>query len=165
MSGDAGASFRVETVGYDAARDALHAVRDAVFVREQGVPVALEHDALDPACVHVLARTPSGDAIGTGRLVPPGEGLPARIGRMAVLPAWRGRGVGATLLQALLAEARGRGWERPMLHAQAPVIGFYRRLGFVEDGPRFMEAGIEHQGMRLAPAEGHEARSGTVHAP
>src|SRR5690606_21065604 len=83
-----------------AARDALHAVRDAVFVREQGVPVALEHDALDRACVHVLARTPSGDAIGTGRLVPPGEGLPARIGRMAVLPAWRGRGVGATLLQA-----------------------------------------------------------------
>lgn len=122
MSGDAGASFRVDTVGYDAARDALHSVRDAVFVREQGVPVALEHDALDPACVHVLARTPSGDAIGTGRLVPPGDGLPAR-------------------------------------------IGFYRRLGFVEDGPRFMEAGIEHQGMRLGPAEDHAARSGTVHAP
>lgn len=164
MSGDAGAPFRVDTVDYGAARDALHEVRDAVFVREQGVPVTLEHDALDPACVHVLARTPSGDAIGTGRLVPPGDGLPARIGRMAVLPAWRGHGVGAALLQALLAEARGRGW-RPMLHAQAPVIGFYRRHGFVEDGPRFMEAGIEHQGMRLGPAEDPAARSGTVHAP
>src|SRR5690606_41841444 len=102
---------------------------------------------------------------GVGALGPAGGGVPARIGRMAVLAAWRGRGGGATLLQALLAGGGGRGWERPMLHAQAPVIGFYRRLGFVEDGPRFMEAGIEHQGMRLGPAEDRTARSGTVHAP
>lgn len=145
---DAVAPFRVQVVDYAASRRALHTVRDAVFVHEQQVPVELEHDALDPACVHVLAQTLPGEAIGTARLAPPGPALPAKLGRMAVLPAWRGRGVGATMLHALLREARRRGWRDVLLHAQAPVVGFYAAHGFQAEGPRFMEAGIEHQAMR-----------------
>lgn len=141
--------FRVAPVDYASSSESLHAVRDAVFAREQGVPAAIERDALDPDCVHVLARDLSGEAIGTARMAPPGQDLPAKIGRMAVLEGWRGRGVGAALLRGLLHEARLRGWHEVVLHAQAPVIGFYRRYGFAEHGPRFMEADIEHQAMRL----------------
>lgn len=141
--------FRVALADYASSSGPLHAVRDAVFAREQGVPAAIERDALDPDCIHVLARDLSGEPIGTARMAPPGPDLPAKIGRMAVLGDWRGRGVGTALLRCLLHEARLRGWHEVVLHAQAAVIGFYRRHGFAEHGPRFVEAGIEHQAMRL----------------
>lgn len=136
-------AFRVAVVDYADARPESHAVRETVFVREQQVPAALERDALDPACVHVLARDDAGRPIGTGRLTPE-----RRIGRMAVLREWRGRGVGDAMLGELLHAARGRGWREVTLNAQTPAIDFYLRHGFTAFGPRFMEAGIEHQAMR-----------------
>jgi predicted GNAT family N-acyltransferase len=136
--------FRVEVVeDYAAALDDLRAVREAVFVREQQVPLDLEWDKLDPFSQHVIARDQNGDAIGTGRLTPE-----RKIGRMAVLPQWRNAGVGAALLQALLRLARDHGWKDVSLHAQVGAIDFYLRHGFVAVGERFHEAGIEHQAMR-----------------
>jgi predicted GNAT family N-acyltransferase len=118
--GSAGAPpFRVQAVEYPLAMAELHAIREAVFVHEQHVPAPLERDALDPACAHVVARTLAGEAIGTGRLVPPTGDEPARIGRMAVLAPWRRHGVGAAMLSALLRLARDRGWYEVALHAQA----------------------------------------------
>jgi predicted GNAT family N-acyltransferase len=142
----AGGPVGFEVVPADYARDhaALRAVREAVFVREQQVPLALEVDALDPECHHVLARDDAGRPIGTGRLTPD-----RRIGRMAVLPEWRRRGVGDALLLALVEAARERGWHAVALHAQAGAIDFYVRHGFLARGPRFTEAGIEHQEMVL----------------
>ena len=43
------APFRVQAVDYPLAMAELHAIRDAVFVREQHVPAELERDALDPS--------------------------------------------------------------------------------------------------------------------
>lgn len=137
--------FSVQPVEYASAVEDLRAVREAVFVREQGVPAALEQDGRDPACRHVLARDADGRPIGTGRLTPE-----HRIGRMAVLRDWRGRGVGDALLAALLEQARALGWGEIALHAQAAAEGFYARHGFVPLGPPFEEAGIAHQAMRRA---------------
>ena len=136
-------AFRVEPIDYATGVDALRAVREPVFVQEQQVPLALEWDELDPLCVHVIARDADGRPIGTGRLTPE-----RRIGRMAVLPGWRGRGVGDALLAALVDEARARRWPEVTLHAQVTAIGFYAKHGFVPVGGRFMEAGIAHQTMR-----------------
>ena len=117
------ADFTVGVADYRADFDALRAVREAVFIAEQGVPPALELDAADPLCVHVVARDASGAPIGTGRLVPPdaptagdGHGAAddppaARFGRMAVLADWRARGVGDALLRALLDAARVRAFQ------------------------------------------------------
>ena len=146
------APFRVQAVDYPLAMAELHAIRDAVFVREQHVPAELERDALDPSCLHVVARTISGEAIGTGRLVPPSDGQPAKIGRMAVLREWRNRGVGAALLLTLLRQARQRGWYEVALNAQVGALDFYLQHGFVPRGPRFHEAGIEHQAMHRSLA-------------
>lgn len=135
--------FRIEAADYAATLDDLRRVRDVVFIEEQGVPRDLEQDALDPLCHHVIARDPHGAPIGTARLTPD-----HRIGRMGVLSAWRGRGVGEALLLALLAEARQRQWPTVSLHAQVDAERFYARHGFLPEGERFVEAGIEHQGMR-----------------
>jgi predicted GNAT family N-acyltransferase len=133
-------------VDADYARDLakLRAVREPVFVHEQRVPIDLEWDELDPLSEHVLALDADGVAIGTGRLTPA-----RKIGRMAVLAAWRGHGVGAALLVRLLERARRLGYPRVELHAQVDAIGFYARHGFVAYGERFEEAGIQHQSMRL----------------
>jgi predicted GNAT family N-acyltransferase len=125
---------------YDA--DAIKAVRHAVFILEQGIPATLEWDGLDAGCRHVLVRDTAGQAIATGRLQPDG-----RIGRMAVLPAWRGRGVGRALLSRLIELATAQGHYRIYLHAQQDVAGFYRAAGFSVCGEPFREAGIMHVAM------------------
>ena len=138
-----GSAFRIEAIDYASGVDDLRAVREPVFVQEQQVPIELEWDELDPLCVHVIARDAAGTPIGTGRLTPE-----HKIGRMAVLPEWRGRGVGDALLLALIDEAAQRRWPELRLHSQASAVGFYVKHGFVPYGERFMEAGIEHQSMR-----------------
>lgn len=125
-------------------RVALRAVREAVFVREQHVPPELEWDEFDAHCIHVLATDTAASAIGTSRLL--GDGT---IGRMAVLKAWRGKGVGKALLLRLLEEARKQHLQQAVLHAQIHASGFYRKLGFEMMGEEFMEAGIPHVRMVL----------------
>ena len=131
------------TMGWDEARAEARPIRFAVFVDEQKVPAEIELDEHDAVCVHALARV-EGKAVGTGRLLPDGH-----IGRMAVLQDWRGQGVGAALLAALIEIARTRGNREAMLSAQTHAVGFYRRFGFVDEGPVYTEAGIPHQAMRM----------------
>lgn len=140
----ADAPFAVETTDFGPASAELYRIREQVFVREQGVPPELERDDADHSCTHVIARDASGQGIGTGRITADG-----RIGRMAVLREWRGRGVGDAMLAALIGHARQQGLTEVQLHAQAQAIGFYSARGFFPVGGRFREAGIEHQAMRM----------------
>jgi predicted GNAT family N-acyltransferase len=147
MNGPLTAEFRVDPADYQADFQDLRFVRETVFVVEQQVPLDLEWDELDPHCHHVIARDGGHRPIGTGRLTPE-----HKIGRMAVLREWRGKGVGEALLLALIEQARQLGWSEVSLHAQASAIGFYEKFAFEPVGKRFQEAGIEHQTMRLAVA-------------
>jgi len=122
-------------------RDA-HALRTEVFVDEQGVPVGIERDGRDGEALHCVAYRGE-RAIATGRLLPE-----AKIGRMAVRADSRGQGVGARVLDALLARARARGDAVVELGAQCSAMGFYRRRGFETIGKPYHEAGIEHVRMR-----------------
>jgi predicted GNAT family N-acyltransferase len=135
-------AFTIVSADWHADRDALRAVRRAVFIDEQNVPEALEWDELDARCAHVLACAADGAAIGTGRLTPDG-----RIGRMAVLKAHRRCGVGSAMLRRLLALAREARCATVRLHAQTHALEFYTRHGFAVAGEEFMEAGIPHREM------------------
>jgi predicted GNAT family N-acyltransferase len=132
-------------------RAALLDLRDVVFIQEQGVPEQRERDGLDVDCWHVLARDDAGQPIGCGRLTPA-----HKIGRMAVLQEWRGRGVGLALLRELVARARTQGWPEVALDAQVSAIGFYEREGFVAYGEEFEDAGLTHRAMRVALPVGTE---------
>ena len=134
--------FGVEAGSWGELGSHAREVRDAVFVDEQKVPREIGWDEHDAASRHVVAHDSDGGAIGTGRLLTDGH-----IGRMAVLADWRGKGVGRALLERLLEEARLQGHAHLALHAQTQASGFYRRFGFVEEGPEFMEAGIPHRTM------------------
>lgn len=126
-------------------REAMIAIRQAVFVEEQQVPVEIELDGSDTGCRHLLAfdrRAAPGRAIGTARMSGAGH-----IGRIAVVPDWRKRRVGARLVAAMIELARDSGFEAVDLDSQTHAVGFYEKLGFAARGDEFMEAGIAHQNM------------------
>ncbi len=133
---------RVELTDWTTTGSAIRAIRETVFIHEQGVPVELEWDGLDSACAHVLAWNNRGEAIGTARMQQNGT-----IGRMAVLKDWRGRGVGRALLRTLLDLATRQGLSRVTLSAQTHALGFYERAGFDVVGEPFIDAGIPHRKM------------------
>lgn len=133
--------FRIETL--DPARQAgeLRALREQAGLP---LPQAPAEAALDALSHHVLARADDGQPLGSARLSPE-----RRIGCMAVLPAWRGRGVGSALLAALIEEAQHRRWPRLELQAPPAALAFYARHGFLPLGARVADAhGGERHPMR-----------------
>ena len=125
--------------------DACLALRFEVFVGEQNVPVEEERDALDDAATHLLA-TIDGKPMGTARIVWLED--TAKIGRVCVLKAARGTGLGKKLIEAAVASAEQReGISKAKLGSQMQAIGFYEKLGFSVSGPVYLDAGIEHQDM------------------
>lgn len=133
----------------------LWRLRSAVFVVEQDCPyLDLDGRDLEPATVHLWVEDADGAPVGTLRLLDDGD--VARIGRVVVDAAHRGRGVAAVLMRAAL----DRVGDRPcVLDAQAHLEDWYARFGFVADGPEFVEDAIPHVPMRRGIASPEAARS------
>lgn len=125
-------------------------LRRVVFIEEQGVPEADELDDQDEAALHLLALL-DGVAVGSARLLIKGD--QGKIGRVCVLAAARGAGIGAALIRAAVARFRQMpGISTVKLGAQTHALGFYAALGFVETGPEYLDAGIAHRDMVLSLA-------------
>lgn len=130
----------------DAKQDA-YPIRKRVFIEEQGVPEEMELDEFDLHARHALAYAGS-ECIGTARLVTLAGSI-GRIGRMAVLPRYRGQGIGRQLLETLLKASQSQDIKQLELHAQVSVIPFYEQFGFITQGDIYDEAGIPHRDMIL----------------
>lgn len=140
--------FNIEQVSWQTSAPKLIAVREAVFIVEQKVPVELEWDGLDEAAQHLLAFNVAGEAIGCARLL--GDGS---VGRMAVLKPWRGSGVGAALLKGAIAYYQQRALPVITLSAQVHAIAFYEKFGFKVCSEVYIDAGILHRDMqRIEPS-------------
>lgn len=133
----------------------VRTIRHAVFVEEQACPPELEWDAPDAAAHrgtrthHLLARV-RGEAAGCARWraidgeAPVSTERVAKLERFAVLPAYRGTGVGRALVNRAMADATAAGFSRLVLHAQAHLAPWYASFGFRVVGVPFDEAGIRH---------------------
>jgi predicted GNAT family N-acyltransferase len=131
--------------------EASFSVRLRVFVDEQHVPAEEEvdeHDRTDGAARHALVRI-DGLPVAAGRYYR-SDAQTAQVGRMAVLAEYRGRHLGRALLDALVDDARARGYRRVALHAQDHAVAFYAKAGFTPFGTTVMECNILHQPMELA---------------
>lgn len=122
--------------------EALRDIRRHVFIEEQQIPEALEWDEDDTISIHFLMSA-GAEPVGTARLL-----LDGHIGRVAIMPQWRGRGLGERLMQAVMEHARVMGMQTLRLSAQTYALDFYRRLGFVPCSEEYLEAGIPHFAMR-----------------
>lgn len=120
----------------------IHHVRNEVFIDEQKVPEGIEMDGLDSVAKHALVL--DGDkAIGTGRILPDGH-----IGRIAVKKQYRGRGIGENIMGKLIDFAGNLPLSEVWLSSQYHARGFYQKLGFIETGDIYQEAGIDHIKMK-----------------
>jgi len=135
----------VEIRATDPLMSAAYALRREVFVIEQGVPEELEVDVNDKVAAH-LAALSDGHVIGTLRIVR--HERTAKIGRMAVSAHSREKGIGRELMEFAAAAASRDGAQEIILAAQFTAREFYRRLGYIEEGAIFDDAGILHVMMR-----------------
>ncbi|MBW0146547.1 GNAT family N-acetyltransferase [Marinobacter arenosus] len=126
-------------------------IRQRVFVEEQNVPPELEWDDTDEIADHYLAVLPDNTPVGVARLFST-LGETGHIGRMAILPGFRGRGIGEALLHHLISEAAGH-FDELRLSAQEHAISFYQRSGFHVCSSPYDDAGIPHVDMRCLSPE------------
>lgn len=129
-----------------AQREVGLAIRHRVFVEGQGVPAALEVDALDDACQHVLAFIDE-EPVGTARYRQTDQGY--KLERVAVMPEARRRGVGEAIVAHVLSRLPPAA--RVYVHSQESAIPFWIAQGFVAEGPMFEEASIPHRRMFRSP--------------
>lgn len=123
------------------------AIRDDVFVGEQGVDPALERDGKDDECVHFLALI-DGQPVATARVMMLGNRM--KFQRVAVLPRARGTGLGAALMRFMMDDLAGNGAPAGahfFLSSQVHAIPFYEKLGFAVCSDEYLDAGIPHKDM------------------
>jgi predicted GNAT family N-acyltransferase len=119
----------------------LRQIREAVFIEEQGVPQELEWDNLDDNAEHFLAYIGE-EVVGCARLIDH-----KKIGRMAVLKAYRNQYVGREIVDHIKRFASQKRYTLLQLSAQCHAYGFYRRCGFTAYSTPFNDANIPHINM------------------
>lgn len=83
---------------------------------------------------HILVALDGAEPVGVCALIRH-SALVYELAKMAVAPAWQGRGVGRALGEAAIRQARAGGAGRLFLESNTkllPALALYRRLGFVE---------------------------------
>lgn len=127
----------------------LLAMREAIFVVEQAC-IYHELDGMDKVAAHLVV-TSSGAVVACLRVLPPGaRGQSARIGRVAVSPGWRKKGLARWMVTRAIERIRQNDPAAGIrLDAQTYLQAFYLSLGFRVCGDEFLEDGIPHLPMRL----------------
>jgi ElaA protein len=115
-------------------------LRQQVFVVEQDCPYPdLDGRDLEDSTRHVVLVDDADAVVGTLRVLDDGGWM--RIGRVAVAPAARGRGLATALMDRAMALCGDR---EVRLDAQTGLTAFYEGYGFVVTGPEFDEDGVMH---------------------
>lgn len=134
-----------QTIWHGPEQAMLKALRQQVFIVEQSVPAHIEWDEYDDKAIQLLATDETGQAIACARILL----ACGRVGRMAVLQAWRGKGVGMALLQEAIAICKQQGLTQLQLSSQTHAIQFYEKAGFVVTSDAYIDANIWHKDMVL----------------
>lgn len=119
--------------------DCAKEIRVRVFMDEQGFQN--EFDDLDNACTHIVLFD-SALPVATCRIWQ--ENGEWHVGRLAVIKACRGQGLGQNMLAQAEAYVRKRGADRLCLHAQCRAEPFYRKCGYTPYGEIDYDEGVEH---------------------
>lgn len=133
---------------------AHHAIRHAVFVREQGIFAESDRDDRDThaATRHILGYV-GGVPAGSVRIFPLDHGDPSgdwQGDRLAVLPEYRSSHLGAPLVRFAVATAGALGGRRMIAHVQPANLAFFLRLGWTQRGAPEIYVGRPHLLMEIA---------------
>lgn len=122
----------------------VKSIRMKVFVEEQGAIGSEELDELDSMSLFAVLYDGS-SAAATARISETDKGL--KIGRIAVLKEYRGRGFGKAVAAAVCRKGFDAGADRIYVDAQNHAVPFYEKLGFRICGRELTDRGLLHTPM------------------
>lgn len=126
---------------YDTLPEEAKKIRITVFVDEQGFQNEL--DEIDNSSIHALLFK-DGQAVATARMFTENDGKSFHLGRIAVLKEFRGLDLGTEIVHAMIEKAKRLGAEKCMVSAQCRAMGFYKKLGFKEEGETYLDEYCPH---------------------
>ncbi|MGN1329365.1 MAG: GNAT family N-acetyltransferase [Eubacterium sp.] len=124
-------------------------IRTSVFTIEQGAEAQTEFDSYDEkgkGTLYVLLYDGENIAA-TSRLAKTEKGY--KIGRIAVLKEYRGKGYGDRIVRAVIEKAFEKGAETVLVDAQNYAVPFYEKFGFKVIGSQIFDRGLPHMPMSL----------------
>ena len=121
-------------------------IRNKVFVDEQGFTT--EIDDKDDIAVHLVLFDENGTPIATCRIFRENDRDVYVLGRFAVIKEYRGKNIGAFLLNEAEKYVKESGGKLILVHAQQRAAGFYKKSGFTEFGEVEYEEGCPHVCMK-----------------
>ena len=122
-------------------------IRKIVFIEEQNVPEETERDDYDAKAIHYLLKA-DGAPCATARIVLTNKNT-GKLGRVAVLKEYRGKGLGKVLTKKITEDVKNKGIKKLVTHSQTYITDFYAKIGFKKIGEEFFEADIPHYKMIL----------------
>lgn len=121
-------------------------IRTTVFTNEQGADAVTEFDDYDSQSDFALLFE-SDKPIGTARVVRLDKGF--KIGRIAILKEYRGRGYGDLIVRVVLRRAFEKGADTVYVDAQNYAVPFYEKIGFKVIGNEITDRGLPHIPMSI----------------
>lgn len=141
-------NYLIKTAAWSELKQDAQSVRESVFIQEQNISAVDEWDSQDEISQHfVVYRTDEANtfqAIATARLL-----INNSVGRVAVLKAYRGKGIGRLVMQHIIEHAKSENRSYLQLSSQVHAIQFYQTLGFALHGDAYLDCGIPHIDMTL----------------
>lgn len=135
--------FRVQSGHWDKLEQDAKFIRKQVFIIEQNIPEEEEWDDQDMISDHFVVYDQD-QPIATARLLQNNS-----VGRVAVLKAYRGQGIGRMIMLEIIRQAHQQDLKFLHLSSQVHAISFYEKLGFSIQGDAYDECGIPHIKMQL----------------
>ncbi|MBS3796620.1 GNAT family N-acetyltransferase [Pseudoalteromonas sp. BDTF-M6] len=132
--------YRIHQVDWGSKDNPIRQIRERVFVFELNIPKNVEFDERDTSALHFVAYDEHGEPVATARLCQ--DGL---LGRIAVLPEHRNRGIYTEILKFVLSNAANCGFESICINCVLDEVERFKKNGFSPCGCVFMEAGIPRQ--------------------
>lgn len=135
--------YQVKQGNWDQLQQDAKLIRTLVFIQEQDIAEADEWDDQDAISQHFVIYDQD-QPIATARLLKNNS-----VGRVAVLKAYRGQGLGQKIMLDIIAFAKQQGRASLLLSSQVHAMSFYQQLGFVVQGDEYDECGIPHIEMMI----------------
>ena len=130
--------FSVKQGSWDQLQQDAKLIRELVFISEQNIPEQDEWDDQDAISQHFVVYNQN-QPIATARLLANNS-----VGRVAVLKAYRGQGIGRLIMLEIIAYAQAQKRPSLQLSSQVHAVSFYEKLGFSIQGDEYDECGIPH---------------------